>query len=120
MNFLYVFIGGGIGAVIRYLVQLTLGKHNGTDFPMSTFSANVIGCFLIGILAASALKYKWNEQLVLFGITGVLGGYTTFSSFAFEFTSLIKNNQLLMAFLYLGLSNLLGILLCGLGFYIAK
>jgi CrcB protein len=120
MNVFYVFLGGGIGATIRYLVQLLIGKHNGTDFPISTFTTNIVGCFLIGILAAFALKFKWNEQTVLFGITGVLGGYTTFSSFALEFINLVKNNQLFIAFIYLGLSNIIGLLLCGLGFYLAK
>ena len=120
MNFFYVFLGGGIGATIRYLFQILVGKHNGTDFPISTFATNLIGCFLSGILAALALKFKWNEQVVLFGITGVLGGYTTFSSFALEFVNLIKNNQLALAFIYLGLSNILGLILCGIGFYLAK
>lgn len=120
MNVFYVFLGGGIGATIRYLFQLFIGKHNGTEFPISTFTTNILGCFMIGILASMALKYKWNEQVVLFGITGVLGGYTTFSSFALEFINLIKNNQIVMAFIYLGLSNLLGLILCGLGFYLVK
>jgi CrcB protein len=120
MNIFYVFLGGGIGASIRYIFQLLIGKHNGTDFPISTFATNIIGCFLIGILAALALKFKWSEQTILFGITGILGGYTTFSSFALEFINLVKSNQLLTAFIYLGLSNILGLLLCGLGFYLAK
>jgi CrcB protein len=120
MNVLYVFLGGGIGATLRYLVQCLIGKHNGTDFPTSTFATNVLGCFLIGVLAALAVKYKWNEQMVLFIITGVLGGYTTFSSFALEFVNLIKNNQLITAFIYIGLSNILGLVLCGLGFYLSK
>ena len=120
MNTLYVFLGGGIGATLRYLVQFLIGKHNGSDFPFSTFITNVLGCFLIGVLAALVIKYKWNEQMVLFIITGVLGGYTTFSSFALEFVNLIKNNQLLTAFIYMGLSNILGLVLCGFGFYLSK
>jgi CrcB protein len=120
MNFFYVFLGGGIGAFLRYIVQVFLGKHNGSSFPFSTFSVNLLGCFLIGLIAALAFKNKWNEQIILFGITGVLGGFTTFSSFALEFTNLLKNNHIGMALLYVGLSNILGLVFCGLGFYLIK
>ncbi len=120
MNLLYVFVGGGIGASLRYLIQFVTGKHNGSGFPVSTFTVNLLGCLAIGILAASVLKLKWNEQLVLFVFTGILGGFTTFSSFSMECIQLLKNNQTGMALLYFGLSNFAGLSLCALGFYLAK
>lgn len=120
MNMFMVLIGGGIGAVLRYFVQLGIGKSDGNVFPMSTFLVNIIGSLLIGILAAVALKYKWNEMMVLLVFTGFLGGFTTFSSFALEFFQLMKNNHTGLAFLYLGLSNFVGLALCVLGYQIAK
>lgn len=120
MNLLFVFLGGGIGASLRYLLQLTVGKHEGIGFPINTFLVNILGCFVIGILASMAVKLKWNEAFVLFLLTGILGGFTTFSSFALEFNSLIKSSQLGLALAYVGLSNVIGLGVCGLGYYIVK
>lgn len=120
MWYLYVFVGGGIGALGRFGVQQLIGKADGTHFPMSTFLVNLLGCFLIGCIASIGLKFKWNEMMMLFLTTGILGGFTTFSSLVFEFTSLIKNQQIGTAFLYLGMSNILGIMACYIGFLILK
>lgn len=120
MNYVLVFAGGGTGALLRYLVQLLAGKHTGTGFPISTFLVNITGCLAIGILASLAVKMKWNEPAVLFMFTGVLGGFTTFSSFSIEFFNLIKNNQTGMALLYLGLSNFAGLALSAGGYHLVK
>jgi CrcB protein len=119
MNILYVFLGGGIGASLRYLIQTLLGKHNGMSFPISTFLVNVLGCILIGVLAGLILKLKWNEHVILFVFTGLLGGFTTFSSFSLEFVQLLKNNQVGIAFLYVGLSNFVGLALCAFAYSLA-
>lgn len=119
MNWLYVLIGGGIGASGRYALSLAIQKpENG--FPLSTFLINITGCFLIGLVSGLAFKFKWNEAYILFVMTGVLGGFTTFSSFGLEFYQLMKNNQTMLAFIYLGLSNFVGIGLCILGYYLVK
>lgn len=120
MNYLYVFIGGGIGAILRYIIQLLNGKTLSNGFPIATLAVNVIGCLVIGILAGMALKLKWNEQVVLFIFTGLLGGFTTFSSFSLEFVQLMKNNQSGMALIYVGLSNFAGLGLCALGYFYTK
>ncbi len=120
MHIFYVFIGGGIGACCRYLIQLGLGKHDGQSFPWATFITNVAGCILIGLLASSAMKGKWNEAFSLFIFTGILGGFTTFSSFSSEFVQLMKNNQTLIALIYVGLSNFVGLSLCALAFSMNK
>lgn len=120
MNILYVAIGGGAGAAIRYLIQNIAGRHDGHAFPLSTLAVNLLGCIGIGILAAFAYKFKWNDQLGLLLITGLLGGFTTFSAFSIEFFSLLNNNHLRTALLYWVLSCVAGPALTGLGFYISK
>lgn len=120
MNYLYVFIGGGLGAVLRYVCQFFLGKPDGNSFPLSTFIVNISGCFIIGLLAAIAFRLKWNEMISLLVFTGILGGFTTFSSFSVEFLNLMKNNHSGTAFLYVGLSNFAGLGLCALGYYMVK
>lgn len=120
MNYLYIFIGGGIGSILRYMIQVFSGKSLNNGFPIATLLVNVLGCLVIGILAALALKLKWNEQLMLFVFTGLLGGFTTFSSFSLEFVQLMKNNQTGMALLYVGLSNFAGLGLCALGYFYTK
>lgn len=120
MNYLHVVIGGGIGAGLRFLMQELLGKSDGHSFPLSTFLVNITGCFLIGLLAALAFKMKWPEALTLLVFTGLLGGFTTFSSFSLEFFQLMKNNHNGVAFMYLGLSNIVGLGLCWLGYLIIK
>ncbi|MCC6817395.1 MAG: fluoride efflux transporter CrcB [Bacteroidia bacterium] len=120
MNLILVIIGGGLGAVLRYIMSFLFMKLEGHTFPWSTFAVNVIGCFLIGILTALAIKFKWNESTILFIMTGLLGGFTTFSAFSLEFFDLIRNNHTQMAFIYFGLSNFVGIGLCALGYYLIK
>lgn len=109
MNFLMVFIGGGLGAVLRYLLQLIIGKSEGSTFPFATFAANVLGCILIGLMSIYFFKNKGLETYQLFVITGILGGFTTFSSFSIETILLLKNQQYMMAFIYFFLTNFVGL-----------
>lgn len=120
MNWILVLLGGGFGAVTRYSIQMLTGKPDGHTFPMSTFLANVIGCLMIGVLGALSYKFKWNENLSLFIMTGFLGGFTTFSSFSIEFMQLLKNNHIYLALMYLLLSNFVGLSVCAIGFYFIK
>lgn len=119
-NLLLVFCGGGAGAVLRYALQVWLGKPGEAGFPFATFTANLAGCLLIGIMAAMSAKMQWNQTTMLLVFTGILGGFTTFSSFALEFFSLLRNNHTGTAFLYMGLSNLGGAGLCATGYLICK
>lgn len=108
---IFVGIGGFIGAVCRYLMGfLPLGAD--TAFPVKTLMINLIGAFLIGIIAAYALKTDTgNSNLVLMLKVGVCGGFTTFSTFAFEISDLIKAGQAGMAVAY-GLGSMVaGVLL---------
>jgi CrcB protein len=120
MNLILVFLGGGLGAVLRWLIQLFLGKSDGNSFAWSTFTVNCIGSLLIGVLAALAIKFKWSEASILLLMTGVLGGFTTYSAFALDSLQMIKQQQWTLALQYILSTNILALLSCALGFYLVK
>ena len=106
---LIVGAGGAIGAIGRYLRGLLpMNPENG--FPLKTFLINVIGCFIIGIIAALADKNAVNPNLVLLIKVGICGGFTTFSSFALETEGLIAKGSTGVALMYVILSLVCGVL----------
>lgn len=113
LNILFVAAGGALGASLRYLLGLVPVK---SAFPLQTFVTNLIGCFVIGIIAALgaglAQKHsiKLSPQLVLFLKTGLCGGFTTFSTFALDSTSLFQNGHGPLAVAYMTASLVAGIL----------
>ena len=110
MDCLAVAAGGAIGAVCRFLIgKLPIGSNEG--FPVKTFIVNIIGCFLIGLAAALALKQLADSpRLVLFLKVGICGGFTTFSSFALETGGLMEKGSYITAAAYLILSVVVGVL----------
>lgn len=108
---LMVGLGGFIGSAGRYL----LGKvpvSAAAGFPIQTFFINLLGCFLIGCLAAIAERETAiGPQTMLFLKTGFCGGFTTFSTFALETSALMEGGHIGMAFLYIALSAVLGVAL---------
>ena len=111
MSVLYVALGGAIGAAFRYLVSGWLGAWLGPDFPWGTFFANISGSFLIGIVLALVDVGTFSAEARLFLAVGVLGGYTTFSSFSYESLGLIADGSVFLALL-----NVFGQLAAGLVF----
>lgn len=102
--------GGFIGAVCRYLIGW-IPLNEGCTFPVKTFIINIAGSFLIGIIAALAMKADWlNPRTVLFLKVGICGGFTTFSSFALETEDLIKGGKVKIAVLYAVLSVVCGVI----------
>ena len=90
---LLVFVGGGIGSALRYMVGKFL-KTSASGFPWSTFSVNVLGSLLIGILMGATLKNSsFSENQTLLLITGLCGGFTTFSAFAYENQVFLKEGD---------------------------
>lgn len=101
LKILIVGLGGAIGAMLRYSLGLLPSKG---DFPILTLIINVLGALAIGIIAGAAVKYKLNDNIVLFIKTGICGGFTTFSTFSLEAFNLIKNRHFGLAALYIVLS----------------
>ena len=108
---LLVGLGGFIGSVGRYLLgKIPAGAAGG--FPVQTFFINLLGCFLIGCLAAvAARETAISPRTMSFLKTGFCGGFTTFSTFALETSALIEGGHVGLAFLYVALSAVLGVAL---------
>lgn len=101
--------GGACGSVLRYISVSLLGRWLGTGFPWGTVFVNLLGSFIMGVLAElAARKLNIPEPLRVFLFVGVLGGFTTFSTFSLDMVSLI-NRDLRLAFLYGSVSIVLGI-----------
>ncbi len=118
---LLVGLGGCFGSMARYAVSMLLGKTSSSPFPVATFSVNLIGCFIIGLLFGLGNKTSWAQGdgwLIL--ATGFCGGFTTFSAFALENSNLFDKNLSVTALLYIALSIIGGILLCRLGITITR
>ncbi len=120
---LHVFLGGGVGAVLRWQLGRTMTHWLGvpvvTAFPFATLAANAAGSLMMGLLAGWLARHGSGEgeQLRLLLGVGLLGGFTTFSAFSLEMVLLIERGQYLFALLYAFLSLALGIsgLMVGLG-----
>jgi CrcB protein len=119
-SILFVGVGGFFGSVLRYLIAEYFKLNWSTVYPVGTFTVNLVGSFLIGIIIAATLPEHLDQQARLLLATGFCGGFTTFSSFSFEFFSLLQHGHTGYAFLYAGSSLLLGLLFVWLGFSFGK
>lgn len=109
LDCIMVGIGGFIGSVCRYLIGL-LPLETNSGFPIKTLVINVIGSFVISCIAILATRDKGlNPQVVLMLRVGVCGGFTTFSTFAYESAELMKNGHVVTAFAYVCISIILGV-----------
>jgi CrcB protein len=115
-----VFIGGGLGALLRYTVNTLsityLNVNNQQKLAFGTFIANILGSFIIGyIVGLFESTILSNEQLKLFIIVGLLGGFTTFSSFTLEIVNMIQSGNYLSAVIYILSSIVVAIIFTLLG-----
>lgn len=97
MSFLYVFIGGGVGSMLRYTVSLLLDKFS-LNFPIATLTANALACLLFGFVAGYILKEGMADHYKLLLLTGVCGGFSTFSTFTNDTFKLFEDGQMLYVF----------------------
>ncbi|WP_394970582.1 fluoride efflux transporter CrcB [uncultured Croceitalea sp.] len=117
---LLVFIGGGLGSALRFLISKTLNPTF-QHFFLGTFIVNMVGCLLIGIiLGFSAKSNLLPQNYTLLLATGFCGGFTTFSTFAFEKHSLLKSGDFLQLAIYLITSIIIGVLAVMFGLWITK
>lgn len=109
-------IGGGAGSILRYLTTILMTRSGADKFPIATFTANLLGCFLIGLLLGLFQRHPGiSTQVKLFFTTGFCGGYTTFSAFAAENIQLLQSGHSVMAWMYIAASILGGLLAVWLG-----
>ena len=95
---LWVALGGAIGSAARYGVNVWSARRFGIAFPMHTLIVNILGCFIMGALTEMmALKFHIGQETRAFLITGILGGFTTFSAFSLDFAYLVERKQLAAA-----------------------
>lgn len=107
---LFVGIGGFIGSVFRYLIGLLPTKPD-NGFPVKTLFINVLGAFIISIIVALASKNKsFSPNIILMLKVGVCGGFTTFSTFAYETADLLQSGSIIVAISYVLTSVILGVL----------
>lgn len=111
MEFLFVGLGGAVGAVLRYGLSLI---PTVVTFPIITFVTNFFGAVLIGFIAQTSSEILLSESLVLFAKTGLCGGFTTFSTFSLESYNLFQNGMIAMSLIYI----IASVTLCIFGIYI--
>jgi fluoride exporter len=101
MNYVLVFIGGGLGSSLRHTVNVVCARYLGTAFPWHTFIINISGSIVMGLIAGY-LAFKGEAALPwrLFLMTGILGGYTTFSAFSLDTAVLYERGEIGLALFY--------------------
>lgn len=119
-NTLLIFLGAGIGGVLRYWVSNIIYWMTSRQFPYGTLVINISGCFLMGLLFVLIIEHFDGPQLRSFLLIGLLGGYTTFSSFSIETLNLFENGAWMSGFLNIFFSVILCIFAAWLGVLVGR
>lgn len=117
---LAVALGGSIGAVLRYLIYVFINKSSNSNFPWATIAVNLAGSFIIGLLWGFFEKFHITAGLRLFIFVGILGSFTTFSTFAFDAFTMMKSGDFKSMIAYVLITNVIGILLAIAGYQLTK
>ena len=121
MNFVVVAIGAMIGGLLRYGVSLSFSSNTAGAFPWSTLTINVIGSFFLGlVMQLAGERHIIGDSAKLFLTIGVIGSFTTFSTFSYESLSLFQSGEIFRGIIYISASNILSILAAFGGYAIAK
>ena len=117
----YIFIGGGIGSVLRCFLIAGFIRYSGNNFPYGTVAVNIIGSFLMGIIVGYLSRaVPDNIELRSFLVVGILGGFTTFSAFSFDIITLLQRGETTQALLYVISSVVFSVLAVFSGLTITK
>lgn len=119
LNVLAVFFGGGLGSLMRYLVNTLFTRYTSLNFPYATLLVNITGSFILGLLFVffiqkTSIHPAWRLALTV----GFCGGLTTFSTFSVEVFNILRNGQILTALIYMIVSIVTCIIAAGAGYYI--
>ena len=117
MNALFIFLGGGTGSVLRYLVGMWIDS---TAFPWATFAVNAVGSLAIGLFSGWASRFGWSEETRLLLTTGLCGGFTTFSTFSKESLAIAEAGRWSAFAAYAFGSVAIGIAAVALGYWITR
>lgn len=118
---LWVALGGALGSAARYGVNIGAAWILGKNFPWGTFIVNVLGSFVMGLLAGLLMrKFTGDENLQLFLLTGILGGFTTFSAFSLDAANLMERGENGLMLVYVLGSVILAILALFAGFLVER
>ena len=112
--------GGAAGALLRYALSGLAYRFLGETFPWGTFIVNVVGCFVIGLLWAVVERTPISPALHVFVFTGVLGAFTTFSTYGLETFNLLRDGEIMLGLANFLASNLIGVGAVIAGFFIAR
>ena len=121
VSVLLVALGGALGSVCRYLVGVGAGRLLGADFPFGTMIVNIVGSFVMGLfIELLAVRFDGSESLRLFVAVGILGGFTTLSSFSLDSVVLFERGAIGAAALYVGGSIVLSLAALVAGLHFAR
>lgn len=120
-NIIAVFLGGGLGAVLRYFAGFCALRYLNVNLPIATFFVNIIGCFILGFLYSYFIdRPEFNISFKLALTAGFCGGLTTFSTFSLEMFEMLKNAQFMQFSIYLLFSVLIGLIAVWIGVNFAR
>lgn len=122
MNYLLIGFGGAVGASLRYFTSiLFMSLNQASVFPFATLTVNLLGSFIFGLLSSGLESHlKIDEKYLPALKTGLIGGFTTFSTLSVETFALLENQYFLFAFIYIFVSAMFGLLFASLGIKIGR
>jgi CrcB protein len=121
IRLLLIGIGGFVGTLGRYWFSGVIAKRYGETFPLGTLAVNLVGCFAVGLLFyLMQERYLVNQTVRSVVLIGLLGGFTTFSSFGLQTFTLLQDKEVALALVNLAVSNVVGVFLVWLGYTVAK